>query len=357
MTLKSDYIDAKMAKGASLKQAERWWSQTATATATESASVDDDYVIVEDEPSFSSEEMNEMRAIPQFRQVGKANLTSGPLQQLYKTVDGRPTMHGSKLIPLGSGILALIAIILAIKFVMPEMTIVAQMLSFVMIGYWETHPRGTQRTLSRDIDFYLLSARDMGFDAVLVDATNNWFKFSMPYPGGIDLFKQTIEVEAIDFMMVREARISSIGVIDALAAWVSMLDKEFPATFEGNLDADVSTEILPAKAQFDGPIYFGKKKSYDTGTVVESLQYDGDAEVFVRYFPPTKTLDLVRPLIIQFQNRTVTYLVTAHTSALSDLPEISMDGTCLRVWFTVRNLTLAEIGPRGQQIRWQQLNS
>jgi hypothetical protein len=201
------------------------------------------------------------------------------------------------------------------------------------------------------LDFYVLSNEDIGFIANLVAGTNDVFSFALPYPSSIDLFDETIKVWAIEFIH-NDPHQANVATFHGLLAYMSMLDKEFAATFLGN-GSDSEDENL--KAHFAGNIYFGNNKMSVTATAaVEGMERHMDMMQQAIYFPPVP-LDLVTPLYIQLVNMNVTVALATNVPTAANFTEF--EKVMLRVWFTRRKLTSSEKSARAMQINWQRLDS
>jgi len=211
---------------------------------------------------------------------------------------------------------------------------------------------GFRPSIPRDVDFVLYSNEDIGFIATLTAGTNDVFAFALPYPATLDLFDETIMVHALEMGMQQfHGMIGSTGGA-ALVAHLAMLDREFGASWFGNL-SDADDEAL--KAQFAGPIVFGTRGINITAVAsVEGTYRPTDQTTDAIYFPPVP-LDLVTPLFIQFtgQNR----VVTLATNATAEADYTDFESVYVRVWFTRRGLTSEERQGRNMSIRFQRLDS
>jgi hypothetical protein len=207
------------------------------------------------------------------------------------------------------------------------------------------------RDMPDDVDFYNLSNEDIGFTATLVSATNDVYSFALPYPASIDLFDETIKVHAIEFIL-NEPKRATLAIFKGLSVFLSMLDREFGATFVGT-GADAEDENL--KAHFASFIYFGHARAPIQATAaVEGVERHNDAVSDAIYFPPID-LDLVTPLYIQFINQSVTPALATNIPTPTDFA--IFEQVQLRVWFTRRKLTSQEKSARAMQINWQRLDS
>jgi len=201
-------------------------------------------------------------------------------------------------------------------------------------------------------DFVNYSNEDIGFNASLVAATNDVFAFALPYPATLNLFDETIVVYAIELMVLNTGRMHHGVTMLALEAWFAMLDREFGATWFGDL-SDAEDEAF--KAQFGGPVYFGEAKTNITATVAAEGSYrEGDTNIIAMYYPPVP-LDLITPLFIQFVNASGT--ATLATNVVANANFTVFERTALRVWFTKRMLTSSEKATRNMAIRFQRLDS
>jgi len=201
-------------------------------------------------------------------------------------------------------------------------------------------------------DFVFYSNEDYGFNANLVAATNDVEAFALPYPATLDLFDETIVVHAMEFIQQTGAGPQAGTTTESLIVHLSMLDREFGASWFGTL-SDADDEAM--KAQFAGPMFFGQALLNVTGAAsIEGTERHLDSFITAVYFPPVP-LDLVTPLFIQFTNQARN--ITLLTNAVAEGNYDNFENTGIRVWFTRRNLTSAEKATRNMAIRFQRLDS
>jgi len=213
---------------------------------------------------------------------------------------------------------------------------------------------GFPAPLPPDVDFYTLTNEDIGFTTALTTGVNDVYSFALPYPSSIDLFEETIVIHAIEFLFVANDSARAVGDLNGLLAFLSMLDKEFPPTFNGNL-GDTSDEAW--KAQFGGPIYFGERERMNTTVAsVEANTYRNDYIRNANYFPPVP-LDLLTPLYIQFVNQNTAIDLATSVGTLASFTTGDVERVTLRPWFTKRNLTTSERSARNTAVRFQLLDS
>jgi len=209
-----------------------------------------------------------------------------------------------------------------------------------------------QRVLPSNVMFVYYTNENFGFTASLADGTNSVEAFALPIPATINIFEQTPVWHKLDFIIVQKNGGNLAATMENLTVWLSYLDREFAATFEG-IGTDAEDENL--KAQFDGPYIFGlieakAVRSSNTSAYPDKAQIG----VNIRYTPPT-ILDGSHPLYIQFVSGGVT--VTAATGAQVDKDFTLFERVAIRGWFTVRLLTPSEMSARNTALRFQRLSS
>jgi len=212
---------------------------------------------------------------------------------------------------------------------------------------------GPPRLLPLDVDFYDLSNEDIGFTSNLADS-NRVFAFALPYPAGINLFEETIRVYEIDIYMIGITS-AQPDRQDGFQVYMSMLDKEFSATWDHIRD-DAEDENI--KAHFTGPHYVGVMfPGVATAASAEGGTGGRPADNLsnLQWYPPTEFLDLVTPLFIQFVRQSFDYTLATGAAAITDFTAPEAVG--VRVWFKPRRLTSAEMNSRSNQLRWQRLDS
>jgi len=191
------------------------------------------------------------------------------------------------------------------------------------------------------IDYMEVSGLDVGFIADLT-TTANWFSFYMPLPGSINRLTQTIVVHAIEFM-IQSNHNHADDVIDTLMAFLSSRG-ELPLQTAGPIRTAATDAFW--KAQFAGNIYHGHRLITPTDTALAGpKQWQNDTIEDALYFPPAP-LDQTTPTHIHLVRQDVTI-----DPATQDQTEVSFQGFAawsMRVWFTPRNLSPAEIAFRGR---------
>lgn len=206
--------------------------------------------------------------------------------------------------------------------------------------------------LPEDVDFVVYSNEDVGFIATLAAGTNDNFQFALPYPATLNLFDDTIVIHNIEFHAQDTTRHVASTNLRALTAYLSYLDRDFTVSWYGSM-ADIDDEAM--KAQFAGPLYFGRDRINVLGTAsVEGTERGGDTIIYASYFPPTD-LDLVTPLIVTLTNSSAS--ITLATNASAELDFTTFEQFYMRVWFTRRKLTFDERQARNMTIRFQRLDS
>jgi len=202
-------------------------------------------------------------------------------------------------------------------------------------------------------DFVVFSNEDIGFVASLATGVNDVFAFALPYPASTDLMLESMVVWAMEFVMQISGRAAAnLGSL-GLYAYLSMLDREFAATFVG-VGADVEDENL--KAQFARLIYFGDRQPNlvttaatepSTGSPIDNIE-------MAMYGPPAP-LDLISPLYVQLTNASRTR--TLITNAVAGLSFSGFEQVYIVVWFTMRTLSSFELSVRSMQLRYQRIDS
>jgi len=290
-----------------------------------------------------------------FRQIGTGTPEIKPERSTFVQTLGRPSMLPSAVERIAYGVtIAMIALIsIALIWLSGDIgSLPAISLGGALLGY---KVYGPERILPDDVDFVWYSNENLGFTAALADGTNHVFAYSMPYPAGMNLFSETIDIYRIDFM-VRDT-LGEAALVFLTEDWyLSMLDKEFNADWTGTF---VDTEDENLKAHFDGPISMGVEWAnvVGSGATVGYTQALGAGKTqVVHYYPPVRKLNAVTPLFIQFAGFTTT--ITLSTGATATTNTFARhENVANRMFFKVRNLTATERSIRSDQLRWQLLNS
>ncbi|NHJ86151.1 MAG: hypothetical protein FK734_11865 [Asgard group archaeon] len=209
-----------------------------------------------------------------------------------------------------------------------------------------------QKYWPSNIDFYTLSNEDIGFTASLVTGTNDVINFALPYPATVNLAEETIVVYALEFIYQATDGFATSLSNQSLLVFLSMLKKEFTATFRGN-GADSEDEAI--KSKFAGNIFFGRvRQNLTAAAAVEGSQREADTIVNALYFPPIP-LDLATPLFIDFVNQSNT--IALATNAITAANFADFERVNIRVWFTKRKLTNEEKSMRQSGRRFQILDA
>lgn len=202
------------------------------------------------------------------------------------------------------------------------------------------------------LDWVYLTNEVIGLITTLTTGTNDVFAFTLPYPSGIDLTEKTIEVYNLEFILDDLEVISTDGSTDGLLIYLSMLDNEFAATFQG---VPIDGRDNNLKAHFAGPYYVGQ-----THIVVVQGTIANDIEGFpvvidqnVSYWPMLP-LRLATPLNIQLVNVSQ---ITSDAGASTSASFSGIEKFAMRYWYRVVNLTREEMTVRHPQLAWQQLGS
>lgn len=203
-----------------------------------------------------------------------------------------------------------------------------------------------------DVDFYVLSNEDIGFVDAMVATTNDIYNFALPYPATVNLSEETIVVYALEFVYQAPSLSGSVTSYEAIAAFLSFLDKDFAVDWRG-AGSDIEDEAL--KSKFARNIIFGRTKSSVTAVVsVEGAHRDLDNLQQAIYFPPVP-LDLVYPLFVDFVNNTMTITLADNTGAIGNFSGV--ERVNIVVWFTKRKLTASEKSARSVSQRFAQLDA
>lgn len=211
---------------------------------------------------------------------------------------------------------------------------------------------GPPRVMSRS-DWGLFTNEQFGFTAAL-DAAQTLFAFAMPYPSGFNLETQTITTSKFEYDL--HAALRSNRNSQELQAYMSMLDKEFTATYISLGDADDEN----MRAHFAGPIAFG-----DMELITAIADANGNLIDFAKpglvgadWYPEIRRVDQLTPLYIQLVNASrAAPTVVGGSVGQQDFVTGSVEQTTLREWFNVRSLTSAEKSMRNQQLQWLRLNT
>lgn len=213
---------------------------------------------------------------------------------------------------------------------------------------------GAERVLPPS-DFAVYTNEQYGWTAALVDGTNEVFAFAMPYPSGINLESQTIQLLAEDWA-AHAAGPTIPNETQMMSVYLSMLDEEFGAT-SGAILTDVDDEEM--RAHFDGPIKFGKSSAWmadaTAGTAVGNF-VDPNLDSAIRYYPWVRKVDLLTPLYHQIVGGSYTMGVVSEVPPASTDTDI-FEQVTLKPIYTVRNLTSRERSMRNSQFQWMRLNS
>lgn len=211
---------------------------------------------------------------------------------------------------------------------------------------------GFPRELPPDVDFYVLSNEDVGFETALTTGSNDVYQFAMPYPSSMEIDDETIIVHAIEFMLHAEHKAKGGGGVQNLLVYLSMLDIDFTATFRGGL-GDTDDEAM--KSKFAGPMFIGESHLNVTAVAsVEGTQRFFDNVISALYYPPVP-LDLLTPLYVDLVNSAVSVTLATNAAAAANFTDV--DKFTMKVWFTIRKLTKAEKDARSVQLRFQRLDS
>lgn len=194
-----------------------------------------------------------------------------------------------------------------------------------------------------DIDYYNLNNVDVGFVASLVAATNDNFSFYLPLPGSIDIRTQTIVVHALEFF----EQFNHHHADDINANLVATLSTrgEVPAATQ------TLTKILANdsfwKAQFMRNIVFGVKWNTPTdASLAGPMQWNTDIIDDALVYPPVPLDQAGRPLHIHLFRQDVTIdPATQDETAANYTTFLNFN---MVVWFTVRDLTAAEMDRRSR---------
>ncbi len=204
------------------------------------------------------------------------------------------------------------------------------------------------------VDFVTYSNEDLGVEAAYA-AGADVKRIALPYPSSMNLWRETMIVFAIEFIEHAQANpTNGVTALGGQVAHLSMLDKRFGDNWDGVL-ADAEDEAW--KAQFAGPIWFGKHSALVTAVgnlpvIVPKL----DANKTALYFPPVP-LDIVTPLFIQLTNQAVN-ITLAEGSVTRDDDANPSERTTIRVWFIKRDFTSLELAfLQRLPTRFQQLDS
>ncbi len=290
-----------------------------------------------------------------FRQIGDGTPEMKPERFTFISKHGRPSMNPASIEKMTYGVIVLVVALLAYL----SQDFVGSIFSMsglgLVVGMAVHGTYGPERVLPEDVDFVWYDNLNLGWTAALVDGTNNVFSFSMPYPAGMNLFEETIDLYRND--LINLAGIDLNGLVFRGTDWYfSMLDKEFDNDWVGIANV-ANTEQL--KSQFDGPIYLGDHWAHLTGAA-RSLPSDAipinTSTRIVHYYPPVKKLKLVTPMFVQVKGWTWT--VTLATGAVAPTADYALQTTfAFRMFFKVRRLTADERSVRSDQLRWQLINS
>jgi len=212
---------------------------------------------------------------------------------------------------------------------------------------------GAPRMLDSSVDFAVYTNEQFGFTANI--AADGHFAYATPFPSGVDLQNQTIQLQRLDKGVFSYEPATPSDPNQTLACMLSMLDEEF-GDFVGTRLLDANDEEF--RAQFDGPIQYGNfyNFSQQTGAGDEDFRhtYDSDMNKFVHYYPAIKQLDLLTPLYQQEVNTSLLFTALSDPSAAAFTEQ---ESTFQRLYYDVRNLTSAEKNMRGNQLQWMRLNS
>lgn len=208
---------------------------------------------------------------------------------------------------------------------------------------------GAPRQLDSSVDFAVYTNEQYGFVANI--AADGHFAYATPFPSGVDLQNQTIQLQRLD----KGIHSFETNAMQALATYLSMLDEEF-ADFPGLVLLDANDEEF--RAQFDGPITYGWFNHIQNQTGAEGYRnvVDMDKNKLTHYYPAIKQLDLLTPLYQQEVNITLANSTTPGGAPVATT-FVEQESTFQRLWFDVRNLTSAEKNMRGNQLQWMRLNS
>jgi len=192
--------------------------------------------------------------------------------------------------------------------------------------------------LPPDIDYYELNNEDVGFNANLVSTTNESHSFYLPLPGSIDLLTQTIVVHALEFFQQEQ----HYSRDDESARLIAMLSTrgEVPALTDTIAAADAKD--ASHKAWFMRNIGFGIKKFHATdASLAAPWEWDTDIIEDALVFPPVPLDQASRPLHIHLFRQNAT--VDPATGDETPVNYTQFEAFEMVVWFTVRNLTAAEM--------------
>jgi len=179
-----------------------------------------------------------------------------------------------------------------------------------------------------------LSNEDIGLTAAIA-AADNVHKFEFPRFGSIDHFSQAITLHKWEWHLLANENGGDLTQ-ERLESWGGYLGRDFPLTFAG-LASDQSDESV--KSKITGPASFGQYSTVTTAGAAEGIQRQPDSIHAVEY--PLVPLDLARPYEFHLVNRSVT--ITAGTNAVAAKDFNGFEAVMMKVYFTVRNLSAAEM--------------
>lgn len=210
---------------------------------------------------------------------------------------------------------------------------------------------GTPILMPLNVDFVTFSNEDIGFTSNLVAGVNDNYQFDLPYPSSFDEYSESMIVWKLEFFRMDGAHPQDDNY-KGFTVYLSMLSKSLTATFRGVL-SDSEDEWW--KAQFAGPMYFGKRVSHTTGsTATDPVQFDLDTNIIAVYYPVVP-MDLKAPLRVTLCSQDVAVAIA--TGDDTDVDNTSMERVAVRVWYTKRNLTRAERKAKEMQLRFQRIES
>ena len=205
-----------------------------------------------------------------------------------------------------------------------------------------------------DVDFYVLSNEDIGFEAILTHGANDVYNFALPYPATVNLSEETIVIYALEFLWNDIVGDSISATQYALMVSLSFLDKDYAATFEG---AAVDAEDEALKSKFASRMIIGEILNNYTATVnISAIEHTSDQTAQVIYFPPTP-LDLATPLFVDFVNNTQTSTLGTGNRTKADFVAAKCEKVGIRVWFKKRRLTSTEKAVRNSGMRFMRLDA
>lgn len=212
---------------------------------------------------------------------------------------------------------------------------------------------GAPRQLDSSVDFAVYTNEQFGFTSLI--AADGHFAYATPFPSGIDLQNQTIQLQRLD--KGQHQYEPNTRQMQALTTYLSMLDEEY-GDFVGGELLDANDEEF--RAQFDGQITYGwmyntfQQAGADASDYMNAVH--ADFNTLIHFYPAIKQLDLLTPLYQQEVN--ISFAVSAapgtHPAAVNFAAQESV---YQRLWYDVRNLTSTEKNMRGNQLQWMRLNS